>query len=88
MQKENTMEESTESVHEKSSSYESVDEESSSNAMSTSSLASEESDENSDSDANEKMSEDDDSISSTFPSNVYKLQDAFDDDNDYMAYAS
>ena len=27
-------------------------------------------------------------MSATFPSNVYKIQDAFDDDNDYMAYAS
>ena len=34
------------------------------------------------------ISEDDDSINSTFPSNVYKFQDAFDNENDYMAYAS
>ncbi|MFQ6723042.1 MAG: ComEC/Rec2 family competence protein [Opitutales bacterium] len=27
-------------------------------------------------------------MSSAFPSNVYKFQDAFDDNNDYMAYAS
>ena len=52
------------------------------NAMSTSSFSSKESDESNEYD----MSEDE--FTFINPSNVYKFQDAFDNDNDYMAYAS